>query len=189
MYLEVNMSHLLCAKCLHYVLLVNAVCWDEGGVLYGLGSWQKGIEEPLVCQVPLWGMKDGLTPALISCIRLACELHVAQRDGEALEDISLRKARLAAVPEPGGWQGVSHQCWPEGGRGARAQTEMWAELDAESTLNTKRTGNGKNALMARMLHGKTISWDWWEGSDSRGLIVQGNDKEVSSTTTKHKLNK
>lgn len=164
------------------------VCSDQGGVLYGLGSWQQDVEEPPVCQVPLWGTKDGLTPALPSCFWLAHELHAAQWDREALERVSVRKARLAAVPEPGGWQGVCHQCWPEEGRWARARAEMWAELDAESTLNTKRTGNGENELMARMLHGKTIIWDWWEGSDSRGLIGGGNGKEVSSTTTKRKLN-
>lgn len=77
---------------------------------------------------------------------------------EALHRVSKGTARLAPVPQPGGWQGVCHQCWLEEGR-ARARAEMGAELHAEPTQSAKRTGNTENELMARMIQVKTVSWD------------------------------
>lgn len=142
------------------------VCLDQGGMLYGLGNWQKNVEEPPACQVLPWGA-SGIR--LVSGIRIVHRLHTAQWDEEVLEHISIRKVKLTVVPEPGGWQGVCHQCWLEEGTWARAWTEVWAQLDAESTLNAKGQKTGK------------ISW-WQEyylwkpsvGIDEKGVVGESS---------------
>lgn len=158
MYLEVNMSHLLCAKCLHYVLLVNGVCWDEGGVLYGLGSWQKGHRRAAGvpgASVRNEGWSYTSTHLLHSTCMWASCCTARWRGAGAYKHT---KSQAGSCPRAW-WLAGSLSPVLTGEREMSQGTDWnvsWAGCWIHSEHQKDRK-QGKMSWMARMLHGKTIS--------------------------------
>lgn len=154
---------------------------DQGGVLCGLGNWQGCRRATGVpgASVRNKGWSYTSTPLLHSaCARASC-CTARWRGAGAYKH---KKSQAGSCPRAW-WQGVCRQCWPEEGRWARAWPEMWARLDAESTLNTKRTEMGKmswwqECYMARPSVGidekGVIAEDRWQEGTTKRLLQQQN---------------
>lgn len=107
-------------------------------MLYAVGrrTWKSRQCARSLCEERRMVLAQHSPPAFGG--RMSFVLH------STMEHLSVWRARLAAAPKPGVWQGVWQQGGPEEETLARTQTEMRAELDVESTLNTARTGDREN---------------------------------------------